>query len=92
MSQTILRIDASARGAGSVTRDLSERIVNRWPDATVIHRDLAQTPVPQLDESWVDAVLARQSWGVPAATLERIGDDVGSSSLPTGDLDQRATL
>lgn len=55
MSQTILRIDASARGAGSVTRDLSERIVNRWPDATVIHRDLAQTPVPQLDESWVEA-------------------------------------
>ena len=31
----------------------------------------------RLDESWVDAVLARQSWGVPAATLQQIGDDVG---------------
>ena len=31
----------------------------------------------RLDESWVEAVLARQSWGVPAATLQQIGDDVG---------------
>lgn len=55
MSQTILRLDASARREGSITRDLSDRIVSRWPDATVIRRDLAETPVPQLSEAWINA-------------------------------------
>jgi len=55
MSHTILRLDASARREGSITRDLSDRIVSRWPDATVIRRDLAETPVPQLSEDWINA-------------------------------------
>jgi FMN-dependent NADH-azoreductase len=54
MTKTILRIDASARHEGSVTRDLTSRIVARTPDATVITRDLA-TALPQLDESWINA-------------------------------------
>jgi len=55
MSHTILRLDASARREGSITRDLSDRIVSRWPDATVIRRDLAETPVPQLSDDWINA-------------------------------------
>ncbi len=54
MTNTILRIDASARHQGSVTRDLTDRVINRTPDATVITRDLA-TALPQLDENWVNA-------------------------------------
>ena len=30
-----------------------------------------------LDDFWIDAVLARQSWGVPKATLEVIGSQIG---------------
>ncbi len=54
MSTTILRIDASARRTGSVSRDLTDRIVGRFPDATVINRDLA-TALPLIDEAWVGA-------------------------------------
>ena len=52
---TLLRIDSSARTQGSVTRDLTTRITNGYAGAKVIHRDLAQTPVPQITESWVTA-------------------------------------
>ena len=31
----------------------------------------------KLDYFWVDAVLARQSWGVPKATLDAIGSQIG---------------
>lgn len=55
MTDTILHIDASARHQGSVTRDLSARIVARHPEARIITRDLADTPLPQLTENWVNA-------------------------------------
>lgn len=55
MTQTILHIDASARRQGSVTRDLTARIIARHPDARVITRDLADTPLPQITETWVNA-------------------------------------
>jgi FMN-dependent NADH-azoreductase len=55
MTDTILRIDASARRTGSVTRDLADRVVARLAPRKVIHRDLAAEPVPQIDEGWVAA-------------------------------------
>lgn len=55
MSRTILRIDASARHQGSVTRDLTARIAARHENARILTRDLGDTPVPQLAESWVTA-------------------------------------
>lgn len=55
MSQTILHIDASARRDGSVTRDLTARIVDALPAARVITRDLADTALPQISEDWVGA-------------------------------------
>lgn len=50
----ILRIDTSARSSGSVSRDLTDRVIARFPDATVTTRDLAPG-LPLIDETWVGA-------------------------------------
>lgn len=55
MTNTILHLDASPRLSDSVTRDLTSKIVSRWPKAQVIRRDLAKNPVPQLTDSWIAA-------------------------------------
>lgn len=57
MPLNILRIDASARSTGSVSRDLTDRIEARYraaTDARVTTRDLA-SGLPQIDEAWVEA-------------------------------------
>ena len=51
---TLLRIDASARKTGSVTRKLTDRITDRLNPDRVITRDLG-TALPQIDETWVTA-------------------------------------
>ncbi|MGR3571629.1 FMN-dependent NADH-azoreductase [Brevirhabdus sp.] len=53
-SLNILRIDGSARIAGSVSRDLTDRITARFAGAAVTRRDLSQ-PLPLIDEAWVGA-------------------------------------
>ena len=53
MTQTILHIDASARTDGSVSRQLSAAIAERFP-GTVIRRDLA-AGLPLIDEAWIGA-------------------------------------
>ena len=54
----ILRIDASMRQTGSVTRALTDKLVARLHAATpgveVTHRDLANG-VPMVDEAWIGA-------------------------------------
>lgn len=50
----VLRIDASARRAGSVSRDLTDQIIARINATTVTTRDLA-SGVPLLDEAWIGA-------------------------------------
>ncbi|MEM1371705.1 MAG: NAD(P)H-dependent oxidoreductase [Pseudomonadota bacterium] len=55
MTHTLLKIDASARKEGSVTRTLTSDIVTHLGADTVISRDLADTALPQLTESWVGA-------------------------------------
>ena len=54
MSHSILRIDASARREGSVSRDLTDQVIDRFSGATVSTRDLA-AGVPLIDEVWVGA-------------------------------------
>ncbi|MEM7717983.1 MAG: NAD(P)H-dependent oxidoreductase [Pseudomonadota bacterium] len=57
MPINILRIDASARRTGSITRDLNDKIVARASDQnaiTVTIRDLAE-PLPLLTEEWIGA-------------------------------------
>ncbi len=55
MAETILHINSSARHQGSVTRDLTARILADRPQARVITRDLAEAPIPQITENWVAA-------------------------------------
>ncbi len=56
--KSILHINASARTAGSVTRDLGQtfvtRLLTKSPDAKVIIRDVSQG-VPFLNEEWIGA-------------------------------------
>ena len=54
MSHSILRIDASARREGSVSRDLTDQVIARFNGATVTTRDLA-AGMPLIDEVWVGA-------------------------------------
>lgn len=57
MTTAVLRIDASARRTGSVTRDLNDRIIDKLTkaeDVTVKTRDLAD-PLPLLTEEWIAA-------------------------------------
>ncbi|WP_194954232.1 FMN-dependent NADH-azoreductase [Sphingopyxis solisilvae] len=55
----ILRIDSSARSAGSTTRQLTDRLVTRLVEqgygAAVTQRDLSVTPPALLTEAWVGA-------------------------------------
>ena len=57
-TNNILRIDASMRRTGSVTRALTDKLVARLrtvsPGSEVIRRDLADG-VPQVDEAWIGA-------------------------------------
>ena len=57
MTTEILRIDASARRIGSVSRDLASRIIDQFGATgalNVAKRDLAE-PLPLIDENWVNA-------------------------------------
>ena len=57
MSLNILRIDASARKEGSVSRDLNDKVIDRFASAdevSVTHRDLTE-PLPFLDGDWIGA-------------------------------------
>ena len=57
MSLNILRIDASARKEGSVSRDLNDKVIDRFASAdevSVTRRDLTE-PLPFLDGDWIGA-------------------------------------
>ncbi|SMX23281.1 FMN-dependent NADH-azoreductase [Boseongicola aestuarii] len=57
MPTNVLRIDASARTTGSISRDLNDRIIERFEtngDTHVTSRDLAN-PLPLLTEDWIGA-------------------------------------
>ncbi|MEM0935867.1 MAG: NAD(P)H-dependent oxidoreductase [Pseudomonadota bacterium] len=55
MTQSVLRLDTSARHTGSVSRELVDEIIARLNPAAVTVRDLANAPVPQVDEAWIGA-------------------------------------
>ncbi|MFY9328842.1 MAG: FMN-dependent NADH-azoreductase [Georgfuchsia sp.] len=56
---TLLYINSSARKASSVSRALSSEFVQGWkranPTGKVIERDLTATPLPHLDDAFVEA-------------------------------------
>lgn len=57
MAQSILRIDASARTAGSFSRDLTDRVVDRLAstESVVTVRDIGANPPRIISEDWVNA-------------------------------------
>lgn len=50
----VLRIDTSARTSGSISRDLTDRVVAKLGAKAVVTRDLA-SGLPQVDETWIGA-------------------------------------
>ncbi|MES0885006.1 FMN-dependent NADH-azoreductase [Roseibium sp. SCP14] len=54
MPHSVLRIDSSARTEGSVSRDLTDRVIARLSPDTVVSRDLADG-LPLIDNSWIGA-------------------------------------
>lgn len=60
MTSRILRIDSSIKGAESVSRQLTDRIIARLsaahPGAEIVTRDLAQLPPPAISGNWLGAV------------------------------------
>lgn len=54
MTHKILRVDASARHDGSVSRDLTDKVIARLGATEVVTRDLTQ-PLPLIDGTWVGA-------------------------------------
>src|SRR5262249_36919195 len=61
----LFRLDASIQAERSVSRKLADAAEEAWrerhPDATVIRRDLAQSPVPP--EAWQAVIAARFTVG-----------------------------
>jgi FMN-dependent NADH-azoreductase len=62
MSKILLRIDSSARRAGSHSRALGDHFEMRWrrahPDGRVVVRDLAELPIPHLTGATIAAFTA----------------------------------
>ena len=54
MAKTVLRIDASARKTGSVTRELTDKVIAKLAADNVVTRDL-RDGVSLLDEAWLAA-------------------------------------
>ena len=57
---TLLNIQSSPRGTGSLSRMLSQDFVTEWTrthgEGTVLLRDLAATSLPFIDVPWIDGV------------------------------------
>lgn len=51
MTNTILRLDASARRSGSASRAFADAVFSRVSGAAVVHRDLAEG-IPQISEGY----------------------------------------
>ena len=54
MTDHVLRIDASARHDGSVSRDLTDKVIAKLAPAKTTTRDLS-TPLPLIDSTWIGA-------------------------------------
>lgn len=76
---TLLRIDASARGARSLTHRLGDSFETAWlsrdPRATIIRRDVGRTPPPFITEAWIAAAFAKPDARTPEqAAMLRVSD------------------
>jgi len=91
MRTTILHIDASAQSLErSHTRKLGGLFIERWlelePQARVIRRDVGETPVPPVDQTWIVAAFTKPEERTPAmidrlALSDRLIDEVIAADL-----------
>ena len=64
---TVLHINASGTINGSVSREATQNLLAQIAPDRVITRDLAATPLPQVDEDWINTRL------IPANALDAAG-------------------
>jgi FMN-dependent NADH-azoreductase len=87
---TLLHIDASARGARSLTRRLSRLFVDRWtarrPEDRVIRRDLAEDPPPLMTEAWIAAAFTSVAERDAAMRAALAWSDAAINELAAADL------
>ena len=57
---TVLHISASGTHSGSISRAATASILKTLSATKVITRDLAETPLPQVDETWINTRLIPQ--------------------------------
>lgn len=66
----LLHIDSSSRHTRSHTRRLTRLFVERWthshPGTTVVYRDLAISPAPNVNEGWIEAAFRSEEQRTPA--------------------------
>lgn len=86
MTQSVLRIDSSARQEGSVSRALADRVVDRLGAGRVIHRDLAETPLPQIDAAWVAANFTPAAERTPGQRAALAASDALIAELRAADV------
>lgn len=58
---TVLHINSSAATTGSVSREATDKLLNDLAPTRVITRDLAASPLPQIDATWVRTRLIPQA-------------------------------
>lgn len=78
---TLLHINSSARGAGSISRQLSTEFVQLWKQenlgGAVVDRDLSTAPVPHLDEALLGAFFTPVEQRTPAqAQIVKLSDQL----------------
>lgn len=80
---TLLAIDVSPRSDYSVSRKLTAEFIRQWeaahPDGSVAFRDLVETRLPFVDQSWIQGAFTPPATHSPeAAAAIRVSDDLVS--------------
>lgn len=84
MTQTVLRIDASARTDGSVSRTLADEVVTRLRPARLISRDLVDA-IPQIDAAWLAANMTPAEERTPVQRAKLALSDALIEEVQTAD-------
>lgn len=61
MTRTVLHIDASGTTDTSISRAATAQLLSDLKPARVIRRDLAATPMPYVDDTWIKARLVPET-------------------------------
>jgi FMN-dependent NADH-azoreductase len=87
---TLLHLDASARGATSLSRRLSREYADAWlmgnPAGQVVYRDLVLEPLPLLTDSWVSAAFSEPGGHDAAARFALSRSDALVDELTSADV------